>query len=394
MNRPHCRLLFLVFVTLAVAPWPVAAQTAVTLTWDEPAPSEVTGYRVSLDGVWHDYGVTPVAAGGACTCSVALNLAVGPHTVIVGAYNAGGEALSEAFSYTVTAAPATPVAPVAPSSPSPAIGATGASTSPTLTWSASGATTYEVKLDTANPPATVVAESLPSASYQRMLTASTNYFWQVVAHNSTGTTVGPVWSFMTTSAPVTGAIPAPWTNHDIGDVGVAGSTTFTDGTFTVTGGGLDIWGAADAFQYVFQPLAGDGEIVARVTTLQNSHGNAKAGVMLRGAATASAQHVMLNSAVDGSVELIVRTSAGTEATYIAGAMQARPIWLKLARAGALVTAAVSYDGQAWSVLGSASVDGLGYAGLAVTSGAPSVPNTSTFDSVAVSAAGRAGPTNQ
>ena len=89
-------------------------------------------------------------------------------------------------------------------------------------------------------------------------------------------------------------------------MGVSGSATHTNGTFTVTGGGLDIWGTADAFQYVSQPLAGDGSIVARVTTLQNTHVNAKAGVMMRGALTASAQHVMINAAVDGSIEFISR----------------------------------------------------------------------------------------
>ena len=97
---------------------------------------------------------------------------------------------------------------------------------------------------------------------------------------------------------------------------------YTNGTFTVTGGGLDIWGTADAFQYVSQPLAGDGSIVARVTTLQNTHVNAKAGVMMRGALTASAQHVMLNSAVDGTIEFISRSSTGSAAAYLGGRIAA------------------------------------------------------------------------
>ena len=48
------------------------------------------------------------------------------------------------------------------------------------------------------------------------------------------------------------ALPSPWVNQDIGSVGVAGSATYTNGTFTVKGSGADIWGTADTFQYVWQ----------------------------------------------------------------------------------------------------------------------------------------------
>ena len=278
--------------------------------------------------------------------------------------------------------PPPPPLPGAPASPSPVTGATGVVTATRLTWSAPGATTYDVKLGTINPPATVVAANLTAASYQPTLTAGTRYFWQVVARNTAGLTAGPVWSFTAASAPTT-ALPAVWTNQDIGTVGVSGSATHTNGTFTVTGGGLDIWGTADAFHYVSQPLAGDGSIVARVSTLQNTHVNAKAGVMMRGALTASAQHVMINAAVDGSIEFISRSGAGSAAAYLAGGWQPRPTWLKLTRAGSTVTGSVSSNGQVWTVVGSTTVSGLTNTGLVVTSADVSVRNVSTFDSVAV-----------
>jgi hypothetical protein len=377
---------YLVLVALAVAPSPAAAQTAVELMWQQTAPSDVSGYRVSVDGAWHDYGTTLVGAGGSCVCTVTLSLATGSHTLIVAAYNANGETASAPLMHTVAgSSPTAPAAPGAPASPAPASASTVGSTSPTLTWSASGASTYDLKLSTANPPVKVVAAALTASSYQGMLTARTKYFWQVVAKNSAGSTGGPVWSFTTGAASPTGALPAPWTAQDIGRVGVSGSGTLATGTFTVKGAGLDIWGTADAFQYVSQPLTGDGEIIARVMTLQNTNANAKAGIMMRASAAASAAHVMLDSAVDGSIELITRSSSGSAATYVTGAAQSRPIWLKLARAGTLVTASVSYDGQAWSVLGSTNGTGLASAGLAVTSADTSVLNPSTFDSVSVTA---------
>src|SRR6202007_1212884 len=64
--------------------------------------------------------------------------------------------------------------------------------------------------------------------------------------------------------------PAPWIEQDIGAGGVAGSAAFsTGGMFTIKGSDADIWGNADAFHYVYQPLSGDGTIVARVATVQN-----------------------------------------------------------------------------------------------------------------------------
>ena len=63
--------------------------------------------------------------------------------------------------------------------------------------------------------------------------------------------------------------------------GLTGSATFQagTGTYSVTGAGADIWGTADAFRFVYQPLSGDGQIVARVATVQNTNAWVKAGVI-------------------------------------------------------------------------------------------------------------------
>lgn len=64
-------------------------------------------------------------------------------------------------------------------------------------------------------------------------------------------------------------------------MGVAGSATYASGTFTVNGAGAGVNNGAttDAFHFVYQPLPGDGTIVARVVSLQGS--SAQAGVMIR-----------------------------------------------------------------------------------------------------------------
>src|SRR5207237_1261074 len=53
------------------------------------------------------------------------------------------------------------------------------------------------------------------------------------------------------------------------------------GAFTVRGAGADIWGSADAFQFVHEAMTGDGSIVARVAAIDNVQAWTKAGVMIR-----------------------------------------------------------------------------------------------------------------
>ena len=74
-----------------------------------------------------------------------------------------------------------------------------------------------------------------------------------------------------------------WSHQDVGNVGFTGDATFdsASATFSVKGAGADVWGAADGFHFVSRPLTGDGYIVARVRSLQNTSASAKAGVMIR-----------------------------------------------------------------------------------------------------------------
>ena len=66
----------------------------------------------------------------------------------------------------------------------------------------------------------------------------------------------------------TTTLPAPWTSRDLGGPALAGSASAAGGTFTVTAGGKDIWETSDQFHFVYQPLQGDVEVIARVASLQ------------------------------------------------------------------------------------------------------------------------------
>ncbi len=78
----------------------------------------------------------------------------------------------------------------------------GVSLDPNLYWTEDNdwpcETTYDVYLDTSNPPTTLLASDLNECSFSCSgLDANTNYFWQVVAKTDSGQTTGPVWSFKT-----------------------------------------------------------------------------------------------------------------------------------------------------------------------------------------------------
>ena len=88
----------------------------------------------------------------------------------------------------------------------------------------------------------------------------------------------------------TTALPAPWTGRDIGSPALAGSASAAGGTFTVTAGGIDIWGTSDQFHFVYQPLQGDVEVIARVASLQYADPWSKAGVMIRETLTGASRH--------------------------------------------------------------------------------------------------------
>lgn len=71
----------------------------------------------------------------------------------------------------------------------------------TLTWQTSpNATQYDVYLDTANPPTTIVSANQASTSYGYSgLMNTTTYYWKIVAKNGNGQTTssGSPWSFTT-----------------------------------------------------------------------------------------------------------------------------------------------------------------------------------------------------
>jgi regulation of enolase protein 1 (concanavalin A-like superfamily) len=181
-------------------------------------------------------------------------------------------------------------------------------------------------------------------------------------------------------------VSAPWTSADIGSPGVAGTAYDSSGTFTVTGSGLDVSGTADHFQYVYQPLGGDGEITARVVSESPyTSTSEKAGVMIRNTLDTSAQEADMLITPGNLAEFQSRVTAAGSTTAVSSSGKAAPYWVRLVRSGNTFTGYYSANGTTWTKESSVTI-GMGsstYVGLFVTSQSDTAAATVTFDNVSL-----------
>lgn len=120
------------------------------------------------------------------------------------ARNATGTTTGPIWSFTTLAA--TPPPPATPNSPSPTDFSSGISINPTLTWSSSGATTYDVYFSTSTNPGLVVSGQSSASYAPGPLANSTTYYWKIVSHNTGGAATGSIWRFSTISATTSGLL--------------------------------------------------------------------------------------------------------------------------------------------------------------------------------------------
>jgi hypothetical protein len=214
--------------------------------------------------------------------------------------------------------------------------------------------------------------------------AAGSYALTAVATDNAGaaTTSQPVT--VTVSSPLT-TLPAPWSTADIGSPARAGTAAYASGTFTVKGGGADIWGTSDQFRFVYQQMTGNVEIVARVASLTNTDPWAKAGVMVREGLTANARNAMSLVSEASGLSFQRRLSRGGASSSNWGFTGTAPYWVRLVRSGSTFTGYRSPDGATWTLMGSVSIpmNTTVYVGLAVTSHNAAALTTSTLTNVSV-----------
>ena len=191
-------------------------------------------------------------------------------------------------------------------------------------------------------------------------------------------------------------LPGPWQRGDVGIVAINGMASYdsTAGTFTVIGDTGDIWGTADGMYLAYQPLTGDGSIVAQITGVENANVWSRGGVMIRESMAAGSAHAFMFLSAGKTLAFERRRATGGSTFATLGATNVvPPRWLRLDRSGNTFTGYQSVDGVTWTYVGSDTIAmasdvliGLGgsslnatatskstYSNVAVTPGTPTPP---------------------
>jgi hypothetical protein len=178
------------------------------------------------------------------------------------------------------------------------------------------------------------------------------------------------------------AFPA-YASADVGAPGLAGKFTYANGVYTLKGAGNDIWGNADQFQYGYRTLVGDGEIVARVASVQNTNTYAKVGAMIRESSAAGSRHASILITPGDGVHFNYRDANNGPMGEVKNQGFAAPYWIKLDRKGARLTGYRSPDGSTWTEVGrrDISMPASVLMGLAGNSHNNTALATHTFDNV-------------
>ncbi|MFC0771629.1 RICIN domain-containing protein [Terrimonas alba] len=182
------------------------------------------------------------------------------------------------------------------------------------------------------------------------------------------------------------------TDLDVGTTSPAGSSSYNNNVWTVTGGGTEILThAADGFHFVYKEVTGNFSIIAKVESVGGTALNARAGLMIRSDLTAtSAQRAWIaiksgrraQSFMHGWTEM----RGGSNWEKPERTIPEDSYWVKIDRVGDVIATYYSPDGVSWAAECQgryAGFTGTAYIGLAVCSNADGTPMTSTFSNVSV-----------
>jgi len=118
---------------------------------------------------------------------------------------------------------------------------------------------------------------------------------------------------------------------DIFNATPAGEAAIDGSSFTVKGGGVGISSSYDQFHYVYQPLAGNGELIARITSMEAANSRAVAGIMIRDSVDTTASFADLGLSSGGGAVFQFRQKKGERGATINIPDWTAPCWLKIIR---------------------------------------------------------------
>jgi hypothetical protein len=193
-----------------------------------------------------------------------------------------------------------------------------------------------------------------------------------------------------TITPLFAQLPSGWTGKDIGSPAAAGSAQYdkTADAWTIRGDGTGIRGTSDQFYFVYKALSGDGELTARVASIDPLLADwAMAGVMIRVLLTPESPYAFMGVSAntdtrDHGITFWGRTSMGGAADHESTGATTAPCWVKISRTGDAFAGFSSPDGKVWTQRYSTTATGIPksiYIGYVVTSEVGGKLLTAVFD---------------
>ena len=182
----------------------------------------------------------------------------------------------------------------------------------------------------------------------------------------------------------------------VGGATPAGSFTPVAGGFDVSGGGADLGGTNDQFQFNYVPRTGDFDVMVRLGSVTLADAWSEAGMLAREDLTPGSRSASVIATPSISGCYFQSRGATNGATVLSGSFPVNypNTWLRLKRVGSVFTGFAGFDGQSWTQLGAATIamPATIYFGFAVSSHNPSQVATAAFrDFAAVTNATVAGP---
>jgi TolB protein len=189
-----------------------------------------------------------------------------------------------------------------------------------------------------------------------------------------------------------------FTNHqDVGSVARSGSVDFDPGarTYTVSGGGENMWSTRDAFHYVWKKASGDLTLTSDIAFIgAGKEAHRKACLVIRQSLDADAAYVDVALHGDGLTSLQFRSSRGA-ATHEVQANVSAPRRLRIEKRGNYILMYLAAAGDALHFSGAAvrlAFTEPFYVGLGVCAHNKDVTEKATFSNVELETARPAPPT--
>jgi len=190
--------------------------------------------------------------------------------------------------------------------------------------------------------------------------------------------------------PTAKSVISGFTDVDIGGSSPAGSSSYANGVWTVTGGGTDIFTHnPDSCHFVYKALTGDCTMIAKVNVVQPTASNSRAGVMIRDSlSSSSAYRAFMTITPSKTGDSFLH---GWNNNWAGRQNAMRPVsqtsyWVKLERLGNIINLYVSPDGTSWGAAVVGQYNNLPstmYVGLVVCSEVAGASCTATFSNVSI-----------